>query len=118
MEFALLVKVYEILDLLPTLAIVVITGVVGAWAARMEGIMVIKRIHDDLSNGRLPAPHVVDGVLILIAAALLITPGLISDTIGFALLVPAVRSLIRARLKQKFERKFAQGAIEVKHWEW
>jgi len=98
------------------LAIVIITGFVGAFLARAQGIMVLAQIRRDLAEGRMPAPRLMDGVMILIAGVLLITPGLITDTVGFLLLIPVVRSTIRAWLRRKLEEKFRDGTANITFW--
>jgi len=78
-----------------TLALVIVTGVTGAWLARAQGAQVMREIQRDMANGVMPAPRLIDGAMILVAGVLLITPGLITDTLGFLLLLPPVRSQIR-----------------------
>ena len=116
LELAVLLKLHEAAGLGNTLAIVIITGFVGAFLARAQGIMVLAQIRRDLAEGRMPAPRLMDGVMILIAGVLLITPGLITDTAGFLLLTPVVRSTIRAWLRRKFEEKFRDGTANITFW--
>ena len=118
LELAVLLKLHEVAGLGNTLAIVIITGFVGAFLARAQGIMVLAQIRRDLAEGRMPAPRLMDGVLILIAGVLLITPGLITDTAGFLLLIPAVRSIIRAWLRRKLEEKLRSGPANITFWRW
>ncbi len=110
-ELALLLKVNEYLGWASTLALVIITGFVGAVLAKIEGLSILSRIQADLRNGIMPAPGLIDGVMILIAGALLVTPGLMTDTIGFLLLVPPARAAIRRYLRKKIESQMTSG-----HW--
>ena len=112
-ELWLLFKVAAALDFGTALIIVVMTGVIGAWLARAQGLMVMLQIQRDLAEGRMPAPRMIDGMMILIAGALLITPGLITDAVGFLLLAPPVRVLIRGWLRQMLERKLKDGSLNV-----
>lgn len=112
-ELWLLFKVDAHFGLGATLLIVVMTGFIGAWLARAQGLMVTLQIQRDLSEGRMPAPRLIDGTMILIAGALLITPGLLTDSVGFLLLVPAVRSQIRGWLRYKLEQKLSDGSMNV-----
>ena len=89
------------------------TGFIGAWLARAQGLMIMLQIQLDLAEGRMPAPRLIDGTMILIAGAFLITPGLITDTAGFLLLVPAIRTAIRGRLRDVIERKLRDGSMNV-----
>lgn len=93
-----------------TLLLIVLTGLVGAGLARWQGFLVLTRMRDEMRQGSVPALDLVDGVLILCAALLLVTPGLISDTVGFLLLVPRARSLIRAGLLKWFRNRFVTRA--------
>jgi UPF0716 protein FxsA len=77
------------------IAMVLFTGIAGAALARWQGLRALRRIQDDLQAGRIPADAVVDGVLILVAGILLVTPGVITDVIGVALLIPPLRSLVK-----------------------
>lgn len=89
----LLFRVAEWLTFLPTLACVILTGVVGAAIAKRQGISTIARIQGELSEGRMPTTQLGEGVLILLAAAVLITPGFMTDAFGLLLLVPPIRRL-------------------------
>jgi UPF0716 protein FxsA len=104
-ELYLLVKLGNVIGIGPTVLIVICTGVLGAWLARHQGLGVLRKISDDLAVGRLPADALIDGLLIFIAGAVLLTPGLITDALGFFLLIPqgrkVVRRMVAARLEQR-----------------
>ena len=87
-----------------TIGLIIGTGIVGAWLARQQGISTLARLRRDLNEGRLPGEAIIDGVLILLAAAVLIAPGVLTDLLGFICLVPACRRLLKYYLKKKFER--------------
>jgi UPF0716 protein FxsA len=116
-ELALLLEIGEIIGAVYTVALVVLTGVVGATLARWQGLHLILDVQRDVSEGRMPAPRLLDGLMIIVAGALLITPGLITDTVGFLLLVPAFRDLVKNQARKYIERKFRVGAIDVTYWE-
>jgi len=118
LELAILIKIGEYLGVAGTILLVVATGVMGVTLARLEGFRVFLRVQEDLSHGRMPAPHLLDGLMILMAGLLLVTPGLITDTVGFALLVPGVRSFLKQRLRGWLERKLRRGTVDVTYWEW
>ncbi|NQU39486.1 MAG: FxsA family protein [Lentisphaerae bacterium] len=118
LELSVLFKVHDYMGLGNTLAIVIFTGVIGAFLAKAQGMLVIARIRRDLAEGRMPAPQLMDGVMILIAGVLLITPGLITDAAGFLLLVPAVRGAIRTWFRRKLEEKMRNGSVETTMWRW
>ena len=116
LELAVLLRVHQTVGMAATLAIVIVTGAVGAALARFQGLMTLRAIRMDLAEGRMPAPRLLDGLMILLAGALLITPGLVTDTIGFLLLVPALRRAIRGRLRRRLEQKLREGRVTVLHW--
>lgn len=101
-ELYLLIQVGSIVGVEVTIGIVVVTGLVGAWLARFQGLKVFHEIRASLSVGEMPADALIDGLLILVAGAVLLTPGLLTDALGFGLLIPRgrriVRSLVRRRL--------------------
>ncbi len=112
-ELAILVEVGRHIGTLATVTLVIATGVLGAWLARREGLGVLVRIQNDLKAGRVPGPAMVDGVIILIAGIVLITPGLLTDIVGFLCLVPATRRLIRAQAWRVLTRAVEQGRADI-----
>lgn len=112
-ELVLLIEIGQRLGALATIGLVMGTGIVGASLARQQGINTFARLRKDLDDGRLPAEPIVDGVLILVAAAVLITPGVLTDLFGFLLLIPACRRLVKRSLKRRFERAMRKGAVGV-----
>lgn len=78
-----------------TVGLVLLTGLIGAALARYEGLRCIRQIQERLRRGEVPAGSLLDGLIILVAGALLITPGLLTDITGFLLLLPAVRRSIK-----------------------
>jgi UPF0716 protein FxsA len=112
-ELSLLIQLGRQIGLGSTLAIVIITGVIGAYLAKYEGFRVITRIRHDLDEGRIPAEGLLDGVIILAGGLLLLTPGLLTDTIGFLALIPVTRRYLKQYLKQKFKQKIDSKEIHT-----
>ncbi len=98
-ELYLLLVVGDWIGAWPTVGLVIVTGVIGATLARMQGLKVFGDIQFDLSVGNVPTDNLLSGALVLAAGLLLITPGLLTDVAGFAMLVPSVRRRIVARAK-------------------
>ena len=94
-ELYLLLKLAEWTSGTFTFALVILTGVVGATLARRQGWSVVSRLQRELDAGEMPAQTLVDALMIFVAGALLITPGVLTDGLGFSLLVPACRRLYR-----------------------
>jgi UPF0716 protein FxsA len=86
-----------------TLATIVLTAVVGAYLTKSQGLKAISRYQESLAQGRLPHEAIIDSLLILIAGALLLTPGFLTDSIGFSLLVPSVRGYIRGWVEKSLQ---------------
>ena len=112
-ELALLFELHGIVGFLPTVMLVLLTGIAGAMLVRRQGIATLLKIQQEMSIGNVPAPQIMDGVMILVAGALLVTPGLLTDVSGFLLLVPFVREKIRLWLKNKIEQKLRSGYVQV-----
>ena len=104
LEIAVLLKLDETIGLGQTIFLIFITGIIGAWLVRQQGLSIIFKIRKELTNGNIPAKQMIDGVMILIAGAVLITPGLITDVVGFLLLIPYTRNFIRKWIRLKFEK--------------
>ncbi len=117
-ELFLLVKLGTVIGIGATVLIVICTGVLGAWLARWQGLGVLRRLTDDMNQGRLPADALIDGLLILIAGAVLLTPGLITDALGFFLLVPQGRAVVRRLITARFEKRTVDGDPNIIDAEW
>ena len=90
-EIALFIQVGGAIGLFPTLAIVVVTAVIGSWLVRSQGSRELNNLRSSFSDLRDPTEPLAHGAMILFSGALLLTPGFFTDAVGFALLVPAVR---------------------------
>ncbi|MBI5125588.1 MAG: FxsA family protein [Planctomycetes bacterium] len=112
-EFYLLLKLGQAIGLWPTLGVVFGTGLMGAVLAKRQGVAVLRHLLGEMEQGILPAEALFDGVLLLLAGALLITPGLLTDCLGIMLLFPPARRALKAWLRRKIEQKIARGEIRV-----
>lgn len=105
LELTLLHQLYLRTSFGTTLLVVVFTGVLGVSLARHQGLNVWRGIHQQLAAGKNPSVEIMDGVMILLAGAFLMTPGLLTDGVGFALLIPWLRSRLRVRLANWFRSR-------------
>jgi len=112
-ELALLFELHGLVGFVPTVLIVFMTGIAGAALVRRQGLSIFMQIQRELAVGNIPAPQMMDGVMVLIAGALLVTPGLLTDVTGFLLLIPYTRRYIRSWLKRRLEEKVRSGYIQV-----
>ena len=112
-ELYLLIEIGQRIGTVSTLALIFLTALLGSALARRQGLGVLRRMQAEMGQGRLPASSMVDGVLILLAGAVLITPGVLTDLVGFLVLIPATRGLIKAYLWKRIERVVKQGTARV-----
>ncbi len=104
-ELALLIQLGRAVGVVPTLGIVILTGIGGAALAKSQGLAVLSRIRSELENGKLPGDSLLDGALVLAGGLLLITPGPLTDAAGFLMLIPATRRAVRNWLKRWLRNK-------------
>lgn len=90
-EIYVLIQVGGVIGALPTVALVVFTAALGAVLIRAQGLATVARMRQAMDRGELPALELLEGACLLVAGALLLTPGFVTDTVGFALLVPGLR---------------------------
>ncbi|MGC6425611.1 MAG: FxsA family protein [Akkermansiaceae bacterium] len=88
-----------------TVAIVILTAILGAALTKSQGRAALEKLHKAIAEGRMPHNEATDGILILIAGAVLLTPGFLTDLFGFLLLLPPVRALLRGRLASKLKEQ-------------
>lgn len=112
-ELALLIEVGQRIGAGATLGLIVATGVVGASLARRQGLGVLRRLQQETQAGRIPADPLVDGAFVLVAGALLITPGILTDVVGFLCLVPGVRTLVKRRVRRDVARAVREQRLHV-----
>ena len=112
-ELALLVKLGELVGFWPTIALVITTGVIGASLAQTQGFKVFGKIQTELAAGRIPTHHLVDGLLIFAGGIVLLTPGLLTDILGFSLMIPWVRTQFKRWLTYKFSNMVQTGQTQI-----
>jgi UPF0716 protein FxsA len=112
-ELGLLIQVDRLIGFWPTIGLIVVTGIAGSSLAKREGLSTWRRLNDRLRSGSLPGKEMIDGVIILVAGALLITPGVLTDVFGFLGLIPPTRALIRKIIMRRVRRKVEEGDLQV-----
>ncbi|MBA1340687.1 MAG: hypothetical protein C5S40_00955 [ANME-2 cluster archaeon] len=110
-ELYILIELGKSIGALPTLGIVVITGIAGAVLTKHQGLGVWQRIQAELSNGHMPGDVLFDGVLVLIGSVLLLTPGILTDITGFILLIPPGRFMVKKYVKAWVDKKLQSGQM-------
>ena len=104
-ELYVIIQVGHVLGVVPTLALLVAISMLGASLCKREGLAVVRRIQEQLAERRLPGVALLDGALVLMAGALLLTPGFITDAVGLLLLLPPVRAGARRIVKRALLRR-------------
>lgn len=112
-ELYLLLQLSAQVSALLTFAIVILTGFLGAFLAKNQGQKVYKNIQRELELGRLPGDDMIYGLCILMGGILLLTPGLISDTLGLLLLFPLTRTWFTKYLKRQFSTMVQREAVRI-----
>jgi UPF0716 protein FxsA len=108
-ELYVLIKVGHAIGVFDTLVLLLLVSVVGAWLAKREGLGVLRRMQAALNDGRVPGVELLDAFLILLAAALMLTPGFLTDIVAILLLLPPVRAAVRRGLRRRFARRLGIG---------
>ena len=113
LELILLIEIGQLIGTLPTLGLIILTGVLGAFLAKRQGGTVLARVRTDFQTGQLPADSIFDGVIILVAGAFLMTPGILTDTVGFLCLIPPTRRVIKRAIWSRMQRSIRSGRINM-----
>jgi UPF0716 protein FxsA len=112
-ELYLLITVGSHIGAMPTIALVLLTGVAGAWLARMQGMATMIRVQQNLQQGVMPAEELMDAFIILAAGVVLLTPGFLTDVAGLLLLIPYTRNAFKRWLRRSLDKWMRKGVITV-----
>lgn len=113
LELALLLWVGQWIGLGPTIALVVATGFAGAALTRQQGLRAFLSVQRKLAMGQVPSQSLLDGLSILVGGALLLTPGILTDVLGFSLILPLSRRALQGLLQRRLKRRIKEGALRV-----
>ena len=111
-EIYLLIEIGSMFGALTAVTLVILTGFLGAFLARMQGLQTLYRIQESLREGRMPSGELLDALLIVIAGLVLLTPGFLTDSAGFLLLIPTTRNFIISWLQRQIELKYMSNRPE------
>ncbi len=112
-ELSILLELAARTSALTTLALIIITGIVGAYFAKDQGRRVLTAIQAELNTGRMPAGELLHGLCVLIGGILLLTPGILTDLFGFSLLFPATRTLYIEAMKKYMKGHFNLSGVSM-----
>ena len=112
-EIGLLLYFGQILGVWPTIFLIILTGFLGAYLAKQQGLETIRKTQDQLRRGMMPGDAILDGVSILIGGTLLLTPGFVTDSLGILLLAPPTRKFFKVLMMKAFRNWIDKGNIKV-----
>ena len=116
LEIYVLVSVGAVIGAWPTIGLVILTALGGAWLARLQGLAVLLRIRESLAQGFMPAEELLDGLLIFLAGMALLAPGLLTDLAGLLILLPMTRTLFKIWLRRKFDEWRQDPKIHIRFY--
>ena len=116
-ELYLLMWLGRLMGFWPTVALVLGTGILGASLAKAEGLRVLGNWQRDMAEGRMPKDGAIDGLLIFVGGIFLITPGVLTDAFGLAMLIPPIRHLFARFVQARIERGIQAGHVRVQTFE-
>jgi len=112
-ELYLLIQVGTVIGGFNTIVLVIISGFLGAWLARMEGMNTLMRVQTSMQQGVMPTEDLLDALIIFLAGVVLITPGLLTDAMGLLLLWPVTRNRFKQVLRRKFDEWTSNNTIDI-----
>ena len=112
-ELYILIKIGSHIGGFNTKLLVLMTTVLGALLARLQGLRTLRQIQLSLSQGQIPAEELIDGVLILFGGILLVMPGVLTDLFALVLLLPFTRTYFKRWLRRRFDRMMASGNVRL-----
>jgi UPF0716 protein FxsA len=113
LEIGILVLAGQVIGVVPTVLMIIATGVAGAYLAKKQGLEAIRRAQQDMQYAQFPGDVIIDGLCILVGGVLLLTPGFITDATGFLLLLPPTRKLFKPLIYKLFKRWFNKGNLII-----
>lgn len=114
-ELYFLIKIGGAIGAFNTVLLIILTALLGAFLARLEGIRTMRQISNSLAQGIMPAEEMVDGLLIFAGGVMLITPGVLTDFLALFLLIPITRTYFKRWLRKWFDHMVASGNVRIHH---
>ena len=115
-ELYILIEVGKKIGSLTTIGIIILTGIIGAYLVKSEGFMILRKIQNDLNDGIMPGDSLIQGAIILAGGILLLTPGFVTDILGFIFLIPVSRKVVKKYLLKWLKGKIKEGNIYYKEF--
>ena len=115
-ELYILIEVGKKIGSLTTIGIIILTGIIGAYLVKGQGFMILRKIQNDLNEGIMPGDSLIQGVIILAGGILLLTPGFVTDIVGFIFLIPVSRNIVKKYLLKWLKGKIKEGNFYYKEF--
>jgi UPF0716 protein FxsA len=112
-EIAILLFFGQVIGVMPTILLIISTGILGAYLAKQQGLYTIRKVQENMQQGMMPGDALLDGVCILVGGTLLLTPGFVTDALGFLLLAPPTRKHFKNWLSKFFRKRMDKGTITI-----
>jgi UPF0716 protein FxsA len=112
-EIGFLLVSGQIIGVWPTIALIILTGIIGSYLAKKQGLATFYQLQRQLQTGQLPGDALLDGVCILVGGTFLLTPGFLSDILGFTLLFPTTRIFFKKLIKKWFQNRIRKGNMKI-----
>lgn len=113
LEIGILVLSGRTIGMIPTICLIVLTGVLGAWLAKRQGIEVIRKVQEQIKYGEPPGDAILDGLCILVGSIFLLTPGFVTDITGFFLLTSIGRNILKPILLKMIRKMIERNQITI-----
>ena len=108
-ELYILIEVGKKIGGLTTIGVIILTGIIGTYLVKNEGFMILRKIQNDLNEGIMPGDSLIQGAIILAGGILLLTPGFVTDILGFIFLMPVSRNIVKKYLLKWLKGKIKEG---------
>jgi len=108
-ELYILIEVGKKIGSLTTIGVIILTGIIGAYLVKSQGFVILRKIQNDLNEGIMPGDSLIQGAIILAGGILLLTPGFVTDILGFILLMPVSRNILKKYLLKWLKGKIKEG---------
>ena len=115
-ELYILIEVGKRIGSLTTIGIIIFTGIIGAYLVKGQGFMILKKIQNDLNEGIMPGDSLIQGAIILAGGILLLTPGFVTDILGFIFLIPVSRNVVKKYLLKWLRGKIKEGNFNYREF--
>lgn len=112
-ELGVLIWSGKTFGILPTVLMIIATGIGGAYLAKYQGLLTMRKVQEQLNKGIMPGEEMIDGFCILLGGILLLAPGFLTDIIGLILLLPPTRLMIKPFFRRVFRKKVERNTITI-----